>query len=294
MDDPSIARFADYLTEQWFEREDIHNYLEPFSHCLQTVLQDKLYGQHLVLRAVVNHVRAHFENKHPPKALTLSFHGGIGTGKSYTAKIIADHLFKGGMTSPFVHLISASKEFRRKDMIDVYRDQIHNWIETNISVCSRSLFIFDEMDKMPAGLLDTIKPYLDFYQQIGGIDYRKATFLFLSNSAGRQITDFTYKQLKSNVSRESIKLKDMQNIILNQIGNEDISRFQIIIPFLPLEKRHVKRCIQDAMEAREYFISESIVQEVMDEIVFYPQDEKIFTVTGCKKVSDKMEYVMFS
>lgn len=45
--------------------------------------------------------------------------------------------------------------------------------------CPQSLFIFDEIDKMPAGILDTLKPYFDFYEQLGGTDYRKAMFIFL-------------------------------------------------------------------------------------------------------------------
>ena len=45
--------------------------------------------------------------------------------------------------------------------------------------CPRSVFIFDEMDKMPVGLIDTIKPYVDYYEDLRGVDYRKATFFFL-------------------------------------------------------------------------------------------------------------------
>ena len=41
------------------------------------------------------------------------------------------------------------------------------------------MFVFDEVDKLPHGLLDVIKPYLDYYEKLGGVDYRKAIFLFL-------------------------------------------------------------------------------------------------------------------
>ena len=48
-----------------------------------------------------------------------------------------------------------------------------------MTACPRSLFIFDEIDKMPSRLLDSIKPYLDYYTEINGVDYRKAMFIFL-------------------------------------------------------------------------------------------------------------------
>ena len=59
------------------------------------------------------------------------------------------------------------------------QDQLRDWIKGNTSICSRSLFIFDEMDKMPEGLLDVIKPFLDHHPEINGVDYRKTTFIFL-------------------------------------------------------------------------------------------------------------------
>jgi len=41
------------------------------------------------------------------------------------------------------------------------------------------MFIFDEVDKMPDGVLDAIKPYLDHHHHIRGVDYRRAIFIFL-------------------------------------------------------------------------------------------------------------------
>lgn len=59
------------------------------------------------------------------------------------------------------------------------QDQLQSWIRGNVSICPRSLFIFDEMDKMHAGLIDSIKPFLDYYELLDGVSYRKAIFIFL-------------------------------------------------------------------------------------------------------------------
>lgn len=48
-----------------------------------------------------------------------------------------------------------------------------------MSACASSVFIFDEMDKLHPGLIDAIKPFLDYYEQVGGVSYRKAVFIFL-------------------------------------------------------------------------------------------------------------------
>lgn len=59
------------------------------------------------------------------------------------------------------------------------QDQLQSWIRGNVSICPRSIFIFDEMDKMHAGLIDSIKPFLDYYELLDGVSYRKAIFIFL-------------------------------------------------------------------------------------------------------------------
>lgn len=53
------------------------------------------------------------------------------------------------------------------------------WIRGNVSACARSVFIFDEMDKMHVGLIDAIKPFLDYYDVVDEVSYQKAIFIFL-------------------------------------------------------------------------------------------------------------------
>ena len=88
---------------------------------LQSNLKNQVYGQHLVLKAVVRHLKAHLSNDDPSKALALSFHGGIGTGKNHVSKIIANHVYKEGMESKFVHLIVSTIEFPHVDMVPLYK-----------------------------------------------------------------------------------------------------------------------------------------------------------------------------
>lgn len=53
-----------------------------------------------------------------------------------------------------------------------------------MSACASSVFIFDEMDKLHPGVIDAIKPFLDYYEQIDGVSYRKAIFIFLRFGQG--------------------------------------------------------------------------------------------------------------
>lgn len=83
-------------------------------------LQRNLHGQHIASK-IVSEELTHHMTKHPCKALTLSLYGGTGTGKNYLSKIIAESIYKNGMRSKFVHLISVAKEFPHRGMVPLYR-----------------------------------------------------------------------------------------------------------------------------------------------------------------------------
>ncbi|XP_045206694.2 torsin-1A-like [Mercenaria mercenaria] len=276
---------------------------------LKLTLEGNLHGQHLVIESVVKHLKA-FGRDNPSKALALSFHGGTGTGKNYASQIVAEKMFVKGMKSKYVHLISVPKEFPHKDMdgmLRSYKNKLKDFIEARVRECPRSFFIIDEMEKLPPGVIDTLKPYLDFYDNLAGVEYRKAMFFFLSNTAGHDITQKTITHWKNGLKRESIKLKEMEEVIrlhaLNDksgLWHSELILKDLItayIPFLPLERRHVNQCIKDGLIKKgyynsEYEIPELKVQEIRDELKYYPKDFLIFSTTGCKRIAEKIGLIM--
>ena len=68
------------------------------------------------------------------------------------------------------------------------------------------------------------------------------------------------------------------------------------VPFLPLEKKHIRKCIKDVLVARYNYKPKDILQKTVSKIAnqlnYFPADEEIFSVTGCKRVQDKVSYVM--
>ncbi|KAH9513947.1 Torsin-1A [Bulinus truncatus] len=275
---------------------------------LEAELQSKLHGQHLVQKTVISHIKGHLRSSNPPKALVLSFHGPTGVGKNFVSRIIAENLYRDGLHSEYVHLISATKEFPHEGMVPFYKDQLKSWIESNVTLCERSMFIFDEVDKLPASLLDVIKPYLDYYEHLGGVSYRKAIFLFLSNTGGTKIGQLMFKHWETGRKREMLELSDVENDIMLAAINADnqnglwhsqlISNHLItaFIPFLPLAKEHVRDCIRDSLRYKKHFgwtddIPEKLVDLVVKELTFFPATEQVFSSTGCKRVSEKVDFV---
>ncbi|CAI9555797.1 unnamed protein product, partial [Staurois parvus] len=218
------------------------------STALQEDLGNKLFGQHLAHDVIFRAITGFMNNKNPSKPLTLSLHGWSGSGKNFVSKIIAENIHKKGMKSEYVHLFVSTMHFPHDNLINLYKDQIQSWIRGNVSSCPRSIFIFDEMDKLHIGLIDTIKPFLDYYEQIDGVSYRKAIFIFLSNAGGELINRVV---LESTKMREDLKQQDLESALSVELFNNkdcgfwhssliDKNLIDFFVPFLPLEYRHVK------------------------------------------------------
>uniref|UniRef100_A0A8C5R8C6 Torsin n=1 Tax=Leptobrachium leishanense TaxID=445787 RepID=A0A8C5R8C6_9ANUR len=267
---------------------------------LEADLSQKLFGQHLVQKVILKALNGFMRNPNPKKPLTLSLHGWTGTGKNFVSKIIAENLYPTGTKSKFVHLFVSTLHFPHDSQIPLYKDQLQSWIRGNVSLCERSLFIFDEMDKLHAGLVDAIKPYLDYYDHIDGVSYRKAIFIFLSNAGGDLITRKVLDYWNEGKSREDLQLKDLEAVLSVGLFNNRNSGFwhsglieknliDFYVPFLPLEFRHVKMCVLAELKDRGFEPDEGIAGDVAKEMTYYPKEEKLFSDKGCKTVPYKLD-----
>ena len=108
----------------------------------------------------------------------LSFNGWTGSGKTFVSKIVAEHIFKKGLESSFVHKIVVPHRYPSQSVsqsnVELHKRELRDLVTKSVSECPRSLFIFDEMNKMPIGLIDVLSPYLDHYLDVEKINYRKS------------------------------------------------------------------------------------------------------------------------
>uniref|UniRef100_UPI00398EF602 torsin-1A-like n=1 Tax=Pristiophorus japonicus TaxID=55135 RepID=UPI00398EF602 len=270
---------------------------------LKTDLENKLFGQHIATQVVLKAIKGFLTNPTPKKPLTLSLHGWTGTGKNLLSKIIAENIYRNGLESDYVHQFVSTLHFPHPEHLSHYKEQLQKWIRGNVTLCGRSMFIFDEMDKMQAGLIDAIKPYLDYYDNIDGVVYRKAIFLFLSNAGGERITESTLDFWHKGRKREDILLKDLESKVSIGVFNNKKSGFwhtslidknlvDYFVPFLPLEYKHVKLCVREELKARGYEEDEHIITEIADEMTYFPESEKIYSDKGCKTVATKVDFYL--
>jgi len=64
------------------------------------------------------------------------------------------------------------------------------------------------------------------------------------------------------------------------------------VPFLPMERKHVKMCIEDDLRYKNHEVTEDILNKVADALPYYPPDAKLFAASGCKRVSQKVDLLL--
>jgi hypothetical protein len=105
-----------------------------------------------------------------------------------------------------------------------------------------------------------------------------ATFIFLSNTGGREITKKTFEFWKNGRSREEIAYADLEDLISAGAFNEagglqhadiiDRSLVDLFVPFLPLERFHVKQCAERELSVRgkDPKVYQHIVEKAVDQV----------------------------
>lgn len=259
---------------------------------LEKELKSTIFGQENIIERILPLLKTHF-NKEPRKSLVLCIHGSTGIGKNYLVEKIIENIYYKKANSRFVKYFFGRLNFplNTDSAIGEYKKSLQKIIRETIAVCPRSIFVFDEVDKIPAGILDAIKPFLDYHQVIEGNSISEAIFIFISNLGGAKINQFYNENWMEGKKRSEISFKEVNKILTallystkGAFQNSSVLESNLVslyLPFFPLRLDHVKLCISAEAKKQNIEISEEDVKKILNEMEF---DSKGNSVFGCKKV----------
>lgn len=257
-------------------------------------------AQDIVSEAVVNFL----QNENPDRPLVLSFHGSSGTGKSLVSSMIGRHIYGTAMGSPYIHQFIPTLHFPSADRVLQYRSDLKRRVEKSLTACARSIFIFDEMEKMPPGVIDVLEPHLGPYHILFQTNYRKAIYIFISSAGEEIVNRIALESRRAGRDREEIQPDELEDSIADAVYNNKNSGFyhsRIIteklitrfVPFLPLLRRHVERCAQRELCQRGECQRKDVASAVGGAMNYTPNDSKYFSSTGCKLVPAKVNLFLW-
>ncbi|KAH8261753.1 hypothetical protein KR038_002042 [Drosophila bunnanda] len=280
--------------------------LREFLHAaLEYSLRERLYGQHIVIKHVVPALEAHFRSKSTSrKPLVISFHGQPGTGKNFVADQIAQALYLKGSTSGYVAKYLGQADFPNANNVNYYKEKVSREVRKQLAECPRSLFIFDEVDKMPSGVFDTLASLADYNAFSDGTDNTKAIFIFLSNTAGKHIADHLGNLMKGGMLREDTRLGDFENLLkkaaynldggLKQTALIDSHVIDHFIPFLPMERAHVFKCLEAEFYRWDRMPWKGTIDKIIKDSISYDRTHNMFAISGCKTLEKKVAMAILS
>ncbi|XP_034398428.1 prosalusin [Cyclopterus lumpus] len=266
---------------------------------LEWDLYKNVYGQHLAQDIVSEEVARFLQNKSPERPLVLSFHGSSGTGKTLVGSMLGNHLYGSAMSSPYVHTFVPALHFPSPDRVKQYREELKRWVLGNLTACARSVFLFEEMEKMPPGVIDILEPFLGPSHVVFRTNYRKAIYVFIGTTGEEVINRKVLESRLAGRDREEIRSDDFQDAIARAAYNSSASGFfrsavirqklvARFVPFLPLNRRHVERCARSQLCQRGCCGRGDVVEAVGGDMTYAPVPGHYFSTTGCKAVPAKI------
>ena len=66
----------------------------------------------------------------------------------------------------------------------------------------------------------------------------------------------------------------------------------VFVPFLPFERKHVKIWVRNEFKRRYVAFTEEMVENVADELIYWPEELKLFSTSGCKRVAQKVDLLL--
>ena len=66
----------------------------------------------------------------------------------------------------------------------------------------------------------------------------------------------------------------------------------VFMPFLSLERQHVKIYVRNEFQRRDMVFTEEMVKKVADELIYWPAELKLFSTSGCKRVAQNVDLLL--
>lgn len=262
---------------------------------LESAIEKSFFGQHIATKIVLSALAGNLQrSKSNKKPLVMCFQGWTGSGKNFLTELIASHMFTSEAVRKLrFHVIHGRSDFIYQSQINVYKEKLYYDVKSTIKSCDTNVFVFDETHYIPMGILDILIPILE--NNDVSVDSRNSIFIFLTNAGGKAIVTKYLDLWSKGISRESMRIQDFDTILQKSAFNEkgglmksgliDSHIVDYYVPFLPLERDHVVKCIEAEFKNLKKYLDSSTKSEILEMVSFGPEPENLFATSGCKRIN---------
>jgi len=194
--------------------------------------------------------------------------------------------------------------------VHAYRAEIAEAIRAQLTKCPYSLFVFTDSQLIAPEVLDVVAPSIDFgTNNINGVDYSKAVYIFQSNECAPEINLMLTQHSQKGVQRNDVDGPDMTLGLKKCLERTPYGKSQLFkrgkvtyIPFLPLTRDEVELCAKAKLgELRTKGVALGKWQGLYwsDQVATFLVDQEDFveeySVHGCKGIDAQIDHhVLFA
>ncbi|KAM6431544.1 torsin-4A isoform 1-T1 [Liasis olivaceus] len=256
---------------------------------LEKTMAREVFGQPFVIERIMGLLKDYLATHVHNKPLVISFNGPSGVGKSHIGRLLAKH-FRSVTGAHFVLHYFKMHHCPNEASISTCQLELSETIGDMVAKAEIEeiipLFILDEVESMPAALLETLG---GFFQTNQANEYLNAVYILISNLGGEEITNHFLQNVSSDLFHPQRKMEELQTSLRPILSHvHPLWTWAEIIPFGLLEKTHILSCFYEEMMSEGIYPNPSHIERLAGQLSYYKKAGREFGITGCKQVVAKV------
>ena len=286
-----VCLLAVAIPNPWKEKDKYPHSLISTTN-LTLAVKQRLFGQHLVQirleRDILNMLNS-------SDMLTLLLFGSTGTGKSLTKNLIVHYLQSNHFNVIQKFAFDETQKLTEVSEICGFGN-IDKQSDVSPSIrkdTRRDLTLVVE-DVPGYSIPKLLEMAHSLKNQLQGSCISRFILIVVSTVASLDMFSAMKNQIWTGTSRNEIKADPLLaelNKTFPWLGGKHLNNNMLLLPFLPLDKHHVRLCIEQRLKELKIPKSkrERLKVKVLNEMDFFPESSQMFSVSGCKKVSSRID-----
>ena len=250
-------------------------------------LSYNLFGQHLAANEIVSSMTS-FTQSHSSPLLILLLCGWLGSGKTHTASLLSSLLPVQANT----HFITCSLPHT-----------LHGISTKIVRSCGYSLLVLDDLDSADEDTLDMIEKLIISIHNEPDSKSNGTIIVATTSAGGLRVNKLLLEMFKNSVTsrRDSLTIENVLSVLDADMVTLTIPLHKTLtdhnipvrlVPFLPLTREHLRMCAFRLAMGQGITISDMQVNKILDQVHYFSKELPIFSKTGCKQISAKIDLLM--
>ena len=253
-----------------------HNSMSVNLKLLEHELTTHLYGQTAAVKTILN-MLAEFQVI-VDQVTVFVLLGGSGTGKTWTTHLIGNALVSEDVNRVNLHLGSWSTA---QDVEEAFRA---------VECCRWNFLFIEDSDYASIQQIETLLDAVGTLNQNSSCSRRKVVVFLTSNYGQREFAELLLRERDQSGTRWTLS-HELLHEVASKLTSSLIDGFVkrklpfTPVPYLPIEKMQLERCIHHALLLKKKSASPDIVNKIIEHFQFVPPPQNYFVSSGCKTVS---------